>query len=61
MDLDQMAQVMSLHHHDGDISSLAFSADQKFMFSASSDGKLCVYRTADWQCLATMKGHKYGP
>ena len=44
MDTRQMAQVLSLHHHEGDVSTLAFHADE-FMFSASVDGRICVYRT----------------
>jgi protein MAK11 len=57
MDVEKMAQVMSLHHHAGDVTSLAFHAD-KFLFSASSDGNICVYRCPDWPLLATLKGHK---
>ena len=60
MNVEQMAQTMTLHHHDGDINSLAFHSD-KFLFSASVDGRVCVFRTSDWTLLATLKGHKYGP
>jgi protein MAK11 len=58
MNVDQMAQTMTLHHHDGDINSLGFHSD-KFLFSASVDGRVCVFRTSDWTLLATLKGHKY--
>ncbi|KAI8371365.1 WD40-repeat-containing domain protein [Radiomyces spectabilis] len=43
-------------HHQGDITDLQFHG--KYMFSASDDKTICLWRTKDWEYLKTLKGHK---
>lgn len=43
-------------HHQGDILDIQFH--DKYMFSASEDHSICLWRTKDWEYIKTLKGHK---
>ncbi|KAI9303719.1 WD40-repeat-containing domain protein [Cunninghamella echinulata] len=43
-------------HHQGDILDIQFH--DKYMFSASEDHNICLWRTKDWEYIKTLKGHK---
>ncbi|RUP51371.1 WD40-repeat-containing domain protein [Jimgerdemannia flammicorona] len=45
-----------LGQHQGSITCLRFYG-KSHMLSASDDGALCIWRSKDWECLKTMKGH----
>ena len=47
----------SLVQHNGAITALQFYS-RNHLLSASEDGTICIWRTRDWECMATMKGHK---
>eukprot|EP00455_Lapot_gusevi_P054990 TRINITY_DN8904_c0_g2_i1.p1 TRINITY_DN8904_c0_g2~~TRINITY_DN8904_c0_g2_i1.p1 ORF type:complete len:584 (-),score=148.24 TRINITY_DN8904_c0_g2_i1:11-1687(-) len=59
MDLEQDGQVCVLQQHSGDVTSLAFHSD-KFLYSASLDGTIAIFRTSDWELLSSLKAHKGG-
>jgi hypothetical protein len=40
----------------GTITTLAFFS-KTHMISTGEDGKLCIWRTKDWECLRVLKGH----
>ncbi|GMM50836.1 Mak11 protein [Starmerella bacillaris] len=58
-DLVKRKELGTLIHHDGAILCLEFFKF-KWLFSGSADGKICIWRTKDWEILAELKGHK-GP
>jgi len=39
------------------VNCLAFCGESH-LISAAEDGSLCIWRTSDWECLLTMRGHK---
>jgi protein MAK11 len=47
----------SLVQHNAAITALQFYS-RKYLLSASEDATICIWRTRDWECMATMKGHK---
>lgn len=47
----------SLLQHEGSITTIQFF-NKTHMFSGSEDGTICIWRTKDWECLKTLKGHK---
>lgn len=49
--------VGSLLQHDGSITSLQF-IQETHLVSAGSDGLLCIWNTANWDCQKVLKGHK---
>ncbi|KAI9595908.1 WD40-repeat-containing domain protein [Syncephalis fuscata] len=55
-DLKNRKELGTLMHHDGTITSLEF-CNKTHMISAGDDGKLCIWRTKDWECLRILKGH----
>ncbi|KAJ3344123.1 hypothetical protein HDU93_003286 [Gonapodya sp. JEL0774] len=55
-DLRRLRELGSLFHHQGTISRLAFVGNGHLL-SAGEDGKLCVWRTRDWELVKEMKGH----
>ncbi|KAG9286706.1 hypothetical protein G9A89_012256 [Geosiphon pyriformis] len=56
-DLKKRKEYGSLWHHQGSITSLQFY-NETHMLSGSEDGTVCIWRTKDWECLITKKGHK---
>ncbi|KAG0204758.1 p21-activated protein kinase-interacting protein 1-like protein [Mortierella sp. NVP41] len=56
-DLKRRKELGALLQHQGTITSLTFH-NKTHMLSGSDDGKVCVWRTKDWECLKTMKGHQ---
>lgn len=58
-DLQKRKELGTLLHHDGNITRLEFF-DNKWLLSASDDGKICIWRTRDWEVLGELKGHKAG-
>jgi protein MAK11 len=44
-------------HHDGSITHLEFQG-KSHMMSAGEDGKLCLWRTKDWESLKSFRGIK---
>jgi protein MAK11 len=56
-DLKKRKDLGSLVQHNGAITALQFYA-RTHLLSASEDGTICIWRTRDWECMATMKGHK---
>lgn len=59
-DLGKLEEVGELIEHTDTVLSLAFIGN-KFLLSGGKDGKLCLWRCRDWNCVATLKGHKPGP
>ena len=59
VDIKQDAHVLSLQYHVGDVTALSFFQN-KFLFSGGEDGAIMVFRTSDWERVATMKAHKKG-
>ncbi|KAI8049713.1 WD40-repeat-containing domain protein [Syncephalis plumigaleata] len=55
-DLKNRKELGTLMHHDGTITTLAFF-NKTHMISTGEDGKLCIWRTKDWECLRVLKGH----
>lgn len=49
--------LQTLEGHEGEINSLAFSADGSTLASASVDKTIKVWDTMTGQCLRTLKGH----
>ncbi|EPZ32847.1 hypothetical protein O9G_004894 [Rozella allomycis CSF55] len=58
-DLKTKKELGSLFQHDNSIRSLAFY-ENTHLLSASDDGKICLFRTNDWECLKSFKDHS-GP
>lgn len=56
-DLKKRKDLGSLVQHNGAITALQFYS-RTHLLSASEDGTICIWRTRDWECMATMKGHK---
>jgi protein MAK11 len=56
-DLKKRKDLGSLVQHNGAITALQFYS-KSHLLSASEDGTICIWRTRDWECMATMKGHK---
>lgn len=56
-DLKKRKDLGSLVQHNGAITALRFYS-RTHLLSASEDGTICIWRTRDWECMATMKGHK---
>ncbi|CAG8447385.1 11020_t:CDS:2 [Ambispora leptoticha] len=56
-DLKKTKELGSLIQHQGSITTLQFY-NKSHMLSGSDDGNICIWRTKDWECLKTMKGHK---
>ncbi|KAI8870299.1 WD40 repeat-like protein [Ramicandelaber brevisporus] len=56
-DTRRRKELGTLAQHSGTITSLVFHGTVN-MLSASDDGEICVWRSKDWECLATLKGHK---
>jgi protein MAK11 len=56
-DLKKRKDLGSLVQHNGAITALQFYS-KTHLLSASEDGTICIWRTRDWECMATMKGHK---
>lgn len=58
-DLQKRKELGTLLHHDGSITRLEFF-DDKWLLSASDDGKICIWRARDWEVLGELKGHQAG-
>ncbi|KAI1320806.1 p21-activated protein kinase-interacting protein 1-like protein [Mortierella claussenii] len=56
-DLKRRKELGALLQHQGTITSLTFH-NRTHMLSGSDDGKVCVWRSKDWECLKIMKGHQ---
>ncbi|KAI7831409.1 WD40-repeat-containing domain protein [Gamsiella multidivaricata] len=56
-DLKRRKELGALLQHQGTITSLTFH-NKTHMLSGSEDGKVCVWRSKDWECLKSMKGHQ---
>ncbi|KAF9293109.1 p21-activated protein kinase-interacting protein 1-like protein [Linnemannia elongata] len=56
-DLKRRKELGALLQHQGTITALTFHT-KTHMLSGSDDGKICVWRTKDWECLKIMKGHQ---
>ncbi|KXS19819.1 WD40 repeat-like protein [Gonapodya prolifera JEL478] len=55
--LRTLRELGSLFHHQGTVSRLAF-VGTRYMVSAGEDGKVCVWRSKDWELVKELKGHK---
>ncbi|ODQ67064.1 WD40 repeat-like protein, partial [Nadsonia fulvescens var. elongata DSM 6958] len=58
-DLQKRKELGTLMEHTGNVRSLQFFQN-KWMLSCGDDGKIFVWRTKDWEVLATLKGHTAG-
>ncbi|KAK9766846.1 Protein mak11 [Basidiobolus ranarum] len=56
-DLRRRKELGHLNQQQGTITSIKFYG-KSHMLSGSEDGTVCIWRTKDWECLTTMKGHK---
>ncbi|KAF9972035.1 p21-activated protein kinase-interacting protein 1-like protein [Actinomortierella ambigua] len=56
-DLKRRKELGALLQHTGTITTLSFH-HHTHMLSGSDDGKICVWRSKDWECLKIMKGHQ---
>ncbi|GMM30299.1 Mak11 protein [Martiniozyma asiatica (nom. inval.)] len=68
-DLQKRKELGTLLQHQGSITSLCFSNEPKesnyplhkhahHLLSTSTDGKILLWRTKDWELLKEMKGHR---
>ncbi|RKP08579.1 WD40-repeat-containing domain protein, partial [Thamnocephalis sphaerospora] len=57
-DIKKRKELGTLMHHSGKctITSMEFYG-KTHMVSVADDGKLCIWRTKDWECLRELKGH----
>lgn len=55
-DLQTRKEVGTLMHHAGQILCLEFFK-AKWLLSGAGDGKICLWRSKDWELLAELKGH----
>ncbi|VVT51917.1 uncharacterized protein SAPINGB_P003256 [Magnusiomyces paraingens] len=58
-DLQKRKELGTLMQHEGSVTVLEFF-DNKWLLSAGDDGKICLWRTRDWEVLGELKGHKAG-
>lgn len=58
-DLQKRKELGTLMQHEGSVTVLEFF-DDKWLLSAGDDGKICLWRTKDWEVLGELKGHKAG-
>ncbi|KAF9931814.1 p21-activated protein kinase-interacting protein 1-like protein [Linnemannia zychae] len=56
-DLKRRKELGALLQHQGTITALTFHT-KSHMLSGSDDGKICVWRSKDWECLKSMKGNQ---
>ncbi|KAF9385648.1 p21-activated protein kinase-interacting protein 1-like protein [Podila verticillata] len=56
-DLKRRKELGALLQHQGTITALTFH-NKTHMLSGSDDGKICVWRSKDWECLKIMKGNQ---
>lgn len=56
-DIRTRAEYGTLLKHDGSITCLQFHGNGQ-MFSSSEDGTICVWKTSNWDCVKTLRGHK---
>ncbi|KAK7083010.1 p21-activated protein kinase-interacting protein 1-like protein [Halocaridina rubra] len=60
-DIENQKEVGTLMEHEGTVTYLGFFKSNKlYLFSASEDGKICIFNSNNWQCEKTLKGHKGG-
>lgn len=55
-DLRSKMEQGSLQQHEGTITAMDFHS--RNMVSAAEDGKICIWRTKDWECLKSIRGHQ---
>ncbi|OMJ14012.1 p21-activated protein kinase-interacting protein 1-like [Smittium culicis] len=55
-DLKRQKELGSLHEHAGTISKLEFFGSSH-LISASTDAKIIIFRTKDWEVLKVLRGH----
>lgn len=58
-DLNKHVEVGTLMEHGGTITYLGFHGN-RYLFTASEDGKICIFSKKGWKCEKTLRGHK-GP
>ncbi|XP_064106765.1 p21-activated protein kinase-interacting protein 1-like [Macrobrachium nipponense] len=58
-DLNKHVEVGTLMEHEGTITYLGFHGN-RYLFTASEDGKICIISKKGWKCEKTLRGHK-GP
>lgn len=58
-DLQKRKELGTLMQHEGNVTVLEFF-DDKWLLSAGDDGRICIWRTKDWEVLGELKGHKAG-
>lgn len=56
-DLQKRKELGTLLHHNGSVVVLKFF-ESKWLLSGAADGKICIWRTKDWDVLAELKGHQ---
>lgn len=66
-DLQKRKELGNLLSHQGTVTTLKFSSEQKeaesteksgkWLLSGSEDGKIIIWRTKDWEAFGTLKGH----
>ncbi|XP_068215320.1 p21-activated protein kinase-interacting protein 1-like [Palaemon carinicauda] len=58
-DLNKHVEVGTLIEHEGTITYLGFHGN-RYLFTGSEDGKICIFSKKGWKCEKTLRGHK-GP
>lgn len=58
-DLQKRKELGTLMQHEGNVTVLEFF-DNKWLLSAGDDGRICIWRTKDWEVMGELKGHKTG-
>lgn len=57
--LQKKKEVGELSNHQGSVESVA-AIGAEHILSGGKDGLLCVWKTAGWECIHELKGHKPG-
>lgn len=56
-DLQSRREVGTLMHHSGQILCMEFYGT-KWLLSGAGDGRICLWRTKDWELLGELKAHR---
>ena len=60
-DLAKRKEIGELSKHEAAVECLqGVGSDSGHVLSGGKDGVLCVWRTAEWECVHELKGHKPG-
>lgn len=56
-DIEKKTQVLSFEGHKGDILDVAFTPNKKYVLSASTDSKICIWDIEAQKLKSTLNGH----